>query len=101
MLFCGLGNHVDLRGLPGGAEGIRTSDLRSVQAPARLTGSSLPFLRGSQGSDGRHWTANAVGCKRGERLKATGLDVIIVRGDKIVGQRAHIFPSSMAQFTRH
>jgi hypothetical protein len=27
--------------------------------------------------------------------------VIIVRGDKIVGQRAHIFPSSMAQFTRH
>jgi hypothetical protein len=27
VLFCGLGNHVDLRGL--GAEGIRTSDLRS------------------------------------------------------------------------
>jgi hypothetical protein len=27
VLFCGLGNHVDLRGLPGGAKGIRTSDL--------------------------------------------------------------------------
>jgi hypothetical protein len=25
VLFCGLGNHVDLRGLPGGAEGIRTA----------------------------------------------------------------------------
>jgi hypothetical protein len=28
--ICGLGNHVDLRGLLGGAEGIRTSDLRSA-----------------------------------------------------------------------
>jgi hypothetical protein len=28
ILFCGLGNYVDLRGLLGGAEGIRTSDLR-------------------------------------------------------------------------
>jgi hypothetical protein len=25
LLFCGVGNHVDLRGLPGGAEGIRTA----------------------------------------------------------------------------
>jgi hypothetical protein len=45
--------------------------------------------------DGRHWIAKALGCKRGKRLKASGLDVIIVRGDKVVGQRAHIFPSSM------
>jgi hypothetical protein len=35
VLFCGLGNHVDLRGLPGGAEGIRTSDLRSAGTRAR------------------------------------------------------------------
>jgi hypothetical protein len=34
LLFCGLGNHVDLRGLLGGAERIRTSDLRSVGARA-------------------------------------------------------------------
>jgi hypothetical protein len=30
LLFCGLGNHVVLRRLPGGAEGIRTSDLGGV-----------------------------------------------------------------------
>jgi hypothetical protein len=36
MLSCGVGNHVDLRGLPGGAEGIRTSDLRSASARAPL-----------------------------------------------------------------
>ena len=29
-LFLTLGNHVGLRGLPGGPEGIRTSDLRSA-----------------------------------------------------------------------
>jgi hypothetical protein len=28
VLFCGLGNHVDLRGVLGGAEGIRTDDHR-------------------------------------------------------------------------
>jgi hypothetical protein len=28
VLFCELGNHVDLRGLPGGAEGIRTGGHR-------------------------------------------------------------------------
>jgi hypothetical protein len=44
VLFCGLGNHVDLRGLPGGAEGIRTSDLRR-QAPA-LHRPPLPILQG-------------------------------------------------------
>src|SRR6202042_1028947 len=27
LLFCAGGNHVNLRGLPGGAEGIRTPDL--------------------------------------------------------------------------
>jgi hypothetical protein len=30
VLSCGVGNHVDLLGLLGGAEGIRTSDLRSA-----------------------------------------------------------------------
>jgi hypothetical protein len=30
VLSLGVGNHVDLRRLPGGAEGIRTSDLRSA-----------------------------------------------------------------------
>jgi hypothetical protein len=30
VLSCGIGNHVVLRGLPGGAEGIRTSDLRGA-----------------------------------------------------------------------
>jgi hypothetical protein len=30
VLSCGVGNHVGLRRLPGGAEGIRTSDLRSA-----------------------------------------------------------------------
>ena len=30
VLSCREGNHVNLRGLPGGAEGIRTSDLRSA-----------------------------------------------------------------------
>ena len=32
MLSCGVGNYVDLRGLPGGAEGIRTPDLCSAIA---------------------------------------------------------------------
>jgi hypothetical protein len=32
VLFCGLGNHVDLRGLAGGAEGNRTPDLCSAIA---------------------------------------------------------------------
>jgi hypothetical protein len=36
LLFCGGGNHVNLRGLLGGGEGIRTGDLRDV-ASARLT----------------------------------------------------------------
>jgi hypothetical protein len=27
VLFCGVGNHVDFGGLPGGPEGIQTSDL--------------------------------------------------------------------------
>ena len=35
VLSCAVGNHVDLRGLPGGAEGIRTSDLRSAGTRAR------------------------------------------------------------------
>jgi hypothetical protein len=33
LLFCGLGNHVDLRGLLGGAGGIRTSDLLRCRHP--------------------------------------------------------------------
>jgi hypothetical protein len=41
-----VGNPGRSRGLLGGAEGIRTSDLRSAGL-ARLTGSSLPFLGGS------------------------------------------------------
>ena len=55
MLFCGVGNHVDLRGLPGGAEGIRTSDLRGAgtRSPdgaaafgsARLKSEALPPYR--------------------------------------------------------
>jgi hypothetical protein len=35
VLFCGEGNHVNLRGLTGGAEGIRTSDLRGTGARAQ------------------------------------------------------------------
>jgi hypothetical protein len=54
----------------------------------------LPITDAAQGRDGSHWIAKALGCKRGKRLKATGMDVIIVR-DKIAGQRTHIFPSSM------
>jgi hypothetical protein len=42
LLFCGGGNHVGLRGLPGGAEGIQTSDLRGA-GPTRLAGP--PTLR--------------------------------------------------------
>jgi hypothetical protein len=52
VLFCGLGNHVDLRGLRGGAEGIRTSDLGGAGArspegdaasgSARLNGEGTP-----------------------------------------------------------
>ena len=34
MLSYGVGNHIDLRGLPGGAEGIRTSDLRERETAA-------------------------------------------------------------------
>ena len=51
-----------------------------------------PITDAAQGRDGRRWIAKALGCKRGKRLKATGMDVIIVRGDKIAGQRTHIFP---------
>ena len=53
MLSCGVGNHVGLRGLPGGAEGIRTSDLRSAAcasppaAGSCSAASSTPFPRGS------------------------------------------------------
>jgi hypothetical protein len=43
-LVCGEGNHVDLRGLPGGAEGIRTSDLGS-QAPTASRFSLYGFMR--------------------------------------------------------
>jgi hypothetical protein len=42
VLSCGVGSHVGTRGLPGGAEGIRTFDLRS-EAPA-VTAPSLPRL---------------------------------------------------------
>ena len=35
MLFCGLGNHVDLRGLRGGAEGNRTDGHRGLAASNR------------------------------------------------------------------
>ena len=42
VLLCGLGNHVDLGGLLGGAEEIRTTDLRAPSAlnfsPARRAG---------------------------------------------------------------
>ena len=41
-LSCGVGYHVDLRGLPGGAEGIRTSDL----CGALSTPAALPVLEG-------------------------------------------------------
>jgi hypothetical protein len=42
----GLGNHVGLRGLPGGAEGIRTSDLRTAShaAPFHLATSRASSL---------------------------------------------------------
>ena len=44
-LFCGLGNHVGLRGLLGGAEGIRTADLRG-STPVRGDGAGLMLPRG-------------------------------------------------------
>jgi hypothetical protein len=46
VLFCEPGNHADLRGLLGGAEGIRTSDLRS-QAPTASRFSLYGFMRRS------------------------------------------------------
>jgi hypothetical protein len=42
VLSCGVGNHVGLRGLPGGAEGIRTYDLRGAEDP-RARAPALPF----------------------------------------------------------
>jgi hypothetical protein len=53
VLSCGVGNHVDLRGLPGGAQGIRTSDPRGATcasppaAGSCSAASSTPFPRGS------------------------------------------------------
>jgi hypothetical protein len=55
VLFCGLGNHVNLRGLPGGAERIRTSDLRWCgHAPLdpALDERFLLFRAHSQGLEG-------------------------------------------------
>jgi hypothetical protein len=37
VLSCGVGNHVDLRGLPGGAEGIQTDGHRGLTPPGRET----------------------------------------------------------------
>jgi hypothetical protein len=55
VLFCGLGNHADLRGLLGGAEGIRTSDLSS-QAPTASRFSLYGFMRQS---DKEKWLERA------------------------------------------
>jgi hypothetical protein len=41
VLSCGVGSHAGWRGLPGGAEGIRTPDLCSAGARA-LDGRPLP-----------------------------------------------------------
>jgi len=46
VLFCGLGNHVDLRGLRGGAEGIRTDGHRGF--PAANRGISPATLKGDE-----------------------------------------------------
>jgi hypothetical protein len=42
VLFCGLRNHVDLRGLAGGAEGIRTDAHRGRQAVAPASNGGAP-----------------------------------------------------------
>ena len=55
VLSCGVGNHVGLRRLPGGAEGIRTSDLRS-QAPTASRFSLYGFMRQS---DKEKWLERA------------------------------------------
>jgi hypothetical protein len=47
VLFYGLANHVDLRGLPGGAEGIRTDGHRGFAASNR--GISLVNFKGAYG----------------------------------------------------
>jgi hypothetical protein len=54
-LFLTLGSHVGLCGLPGGAEGIRTSDLRS-QPPAASRFSLYGFMRRS---DKEKWRGRA------------------------------------------
>jgi hypothetical protein len=51
-LFCGPGNHVDLRGLLGGAVGIRTPDLRSASARAPLARSGTRPALLHLGADG-------------------------------------------------
>jgi hypothetical protein len=45
LLFCGGGNHAERRGLPGGAEGIRTSDFRGA-GPRSPDGAPPPILQG-------------------------------------------------------
>jgi hypothetical protein len=42
LLFCGAGNRAGRRGLPGGAEGIRTCDPRTAGISAHLTVARLP-----------------------------------------------------------
>jgi hypothetical protein len=62
VLSCGLGNHVDLRGL----EPLTFA----VEVPARLTGSSLPFLGGDVG--GVRDDAKQLKLTPGQRGSRTG-----------------------------
>ena len=52
VLSCGVGNHVDLRGLPGGAEGIRTASLS-------LMCLFLAAVRRGPQRTAKRWTAEA------------------------------------------
>ena len=54
VLSCSAGNHAGWRGLPGGAEGIRTSDLRSAGTRALHTAPPLPVVEGLL-SKARRW----------------------------------------------
>jgi hypothetical protein len=44
-LFCGVGNHSGSRGLPGGAQGIRTSDLRGAGTRGATAARKRRFLK--------------------------------------------------------
>jgi hypothetical protein len=62
VLTCGVGNHLGLRGLPGGAEGIRTSDLPGAGTRSPDGGAASGFARlNSEGSRARALaSANAM-----------------------------------------